>query len=137
MNLILWIVVFDAAVWAFVLMRHALWLKNHPTIDEACSRINWVTLLIAAIMTCCFIIMLGIVWVWMTVTYGYQCILFITIAGSLLAVIHLFALIAHCTLLNVHYWPAISKCMSLYIVLPVRMLFKRHVVKNKNTHNTN
>lgn len=122
LNLVMLLIFFDSALWSIVLLRHSFWMKKHRDADNRCHKISWTVLATAATMTGLFVVVLGMAWIWFKVNHGYNLAVYSLFIGMHLAIIHLFALIAHCTMLDIAYWPSLSKIKSIHIVQPIRKM---------------
>ncbi len=120
MNTLLLILVYDTLIWSAHLFRHSRWLKKHPQATGYCDRISYCMLALASVMTGVFIACLGIMWLWYKTNFGYNIYCYSVIISVHISTIHLFALLAHCTSLDVCYWPPVSKFISERIVQPIK-----------------
>ena len=117
MNIIMLVLLTDSMIWSVYLYRHSFYIKKMVTeLDLSCGRITYGMLGIASLMTGIFIVGLGVFWMWITVFCGYNILYFILISSCIISLIHMYSLLAHCTCLDVKYWPIISKCISKHIV---------------------
>ncbi len=120
MNAVLLVLVYDTLLWSAHLFRHSRWLKNHPRATGYCDRISYCMLAVASVFTGVFIAFLGIMWLWYKTSFGYNVYCYLTIIAVHTSTIHLFALLAHCTSLDVCYWPPVSKFVSIRVVQPIK-----------------
>jgi len=77
-------------------------------------------LAIASVMTGVFLVGLSIMWLWYKTNSGYNPYCYAVIISVHISTIHLFALLAHCTALDVCYWPPISKFVSEKVIAPLK-----------------
>ena len=129
-NTLLVILSFDAASWAWILIRHALWINRHPIREDIdCDRITHRMLFMTAFMSGIHLLLLNLSWIYFKVFYGYHTEIFLLIAGVDVMAIHLYTVIAKCTDLEKMYWPHFSIIMASCIISPCRnyvSLLKKH-----------
>lgn len=112
-NVFILITCYDAISWSCTLIRHAFWMQRHSAKTEVtCSRVTHNMLLTASILSGIHLILINLAWIKISVFYGYTIELFILIAGVNIMAIHMYALLARCTLLNRTFWPLLSAKIS-------------------------
>ena len=119
-NGLLLLLTYDALLWSSYLFRHSRWLKKHPQAAGYCDRISYCMLAMASVMTGIFLTLLSLTWLWYKTKYGYNPYCYFIIISMNTSIIHLFALLAHCTSLDTCYWPPISNFVSNRIVTPIK-----------------
>jgi len=123
MNVVLLLLTYDVMCWCLVLYQHAKWLNTHPVREDIdCDRITHRMLASAAILAGIHMMIFNLSWIYFKVYYGYNMPIFLLIAGVNIMSIHLFALLARCTELDIRYWPHISKFMRRFIMSPCSFL---------------
>ena len=131
-NTVLVLLSYDAASWAFTLIRHSHWLNKHPVREDVdCDKITHRMLFTTALLSGIHLLALNLSWIYFKVFYGYHIELFLLIAGIDIMVIHLYVVIAKCTDLEKPYWPHLSIIMADNVISPCRnCIIKIH---KKNT----